>query len=749
MEFTLYTANCSGNEQNNIYPNKMIISNAEQLKKAVSFDHVCAEYKNNRRSMANYICGNVDVMDCDNDHSDNPDDWITAEIYADLFPNVAYAIVPSRNNMKPKGSKSARPRHHVYFPHRDIKNASKCAILKRDIYAASPFFDRNALDSARFIYGCVPESIIWHEGGITIDEFLNEKSLEEYDRKTETINEGSRNSTMSHIAGKLIKRYGITDESYKIYLEKAQLCNPPLEDSELRNIWSSAVKFGKRVAQQAGYVPPEEYKNCYSMKPDDYSDIGQAKVLARKYARELVYTDSTEYMRYDGTHWVESKQMAVGACEEFVDLQLEESEWALERAMLALEQSGIDKDIIFAGGKSLEKLIDENSRQAFESYKNSLAYHKFVMKRRDMKYITSALQAAKPMLLKNINDFDNNEFLLNTPSGTYDLRCGLYGFRGHSAEDCITKITSVSPNLESMELWLETLDNMFCKDNDLIEYVQQIVGLAAIGKVYVEALIIAYGDGSNGKSTFWNTISKVLGSYSGGISADALTVGCKRNVKPEMAELKGKRLVIAAELEEGMRLNTSIVKQLCSTDEVSGEKKYKDPFKYVPTHTLVLYTNHLPKVGANDDGTWRRLIVIPFNSKVSKKTDIKNYADYLVQKAGGAVLSWIIEGAKKAIDSDFKFAVPKAVNDAIEKYRSNNDWLSIFIDECCEVDASYTQKSGVLYQEYRDYCSRNGEYTRSTTDFYAGLEGIGCKRKKTSAGNYITGIRLKSDFLID
>ena len=54
---------------------------------------------------------------------------------------------------------------------------------------------------------------------------------------------------------------------------------------------------------------------------------------------------------------------------------------------------------------------------------------------------------------------------------------------------------------------------------------------------------------------------------------------------------QGKRLLIAAELEEGMRLNTSNVKQLCSTDEVYAEKKYKDPFSYVPTHTLVLYTN--------------------------------------------------------------------------------------------------------------------------------------------------------------
>lgn len=77
------------------------------------------------------------------------------------------------------------------------------------------------------------------------------------------------------------------------------------------------------------------------------------------------------------------------------------------------------------------------------------------------------------------------------------------------------------------------------------------VGMVAVGKVYVEALIIAYGEGRNGKSTFWNTISRVLGTYSGVMSADSLTANCRRNVKPEIAELKEKRLIIAAELGRG------------------------------------------------------------------------------------------------------------------------------------------------------------------------------------------------------
>ena len=269
--------------------------------------------------------------------------------------------------------------------------------------------------------------------------------------------------------------------------------------------------------------------------------------------------------------------------------------------------------------------------------------------------------------------------------------------------------------------------------------------MTAIGKVYQEHMIIAYGGGANGKSTFWNTIARVLGSYSGKLSADALTMNNKRNVSPELAELKGKRLVIASEMAEGMRLNTAVVKQITSTDEIQAEKKYKDPFHFVPSHTLVLYTNHLPKVGANDDGTWRRLVVIPFNAKITGRSDIKNFADYLYDNAGPAILSWIIEGAEKAIKANFKTSVPKAVKNSVKSYREANDWLGHFINESCEVGETLSEKSGELYSKYRAYCLQNLEYTRSTTDFYAALNQAGYERKRTNKGNFIMGLSLKAD----
>ena len=747
MKFTLYAATCRENAKNIKYPKDVEVIDEESLKSAVQFDHVSAKFTDDKRSNASFIESDCLMFDCDNSHSDQPEDWVTPLELALTFPDVAFAVAYSRNHMKNKGNRIARPKFHVYFEAEKGMSVTERQNLKKQVLEQFPYFDEKALDEAHFFFGVENPKVEWYQGNLTLVEFFEKDAFAEWDAQTELIQEGSRNSTMSHIAGKLIKRYGNTEAAYQLFQKAAEKCNPPLAESELHMIWQSAKNFGKRVSKQDGYIAPELYGQMYSLRPEDYSDIGQAKVFAEQVQGELAYTDATEYLCYLQTHWVESKQTAVGRCEAFLDKQLEEAERTLEMTHKMLLDSGVDAETISKGGKVLEKAVDDSNRKAYLEYRATLTYRTFVMKRRDMKYISSALQAAKPMLLKDIADFDSQEFLLNTPTATYDLQKGVHGGRPHNPEDYLTKMTAVSPNNVGEEIWKDALHCFFCGDQSLTDYVQQICGLCAIGKVYQEALIIAYGEGSNGKSTFWNAVSRVLGSYSGAMSADALTVGCKRNVKPEMAELKGKRLVIAAELEEGMRLNTAVIKQLCSTDEIQAEKKYKDPFRYTPAHTLVLYTNHLPRVGANDAGTWRRLIVIPFLAKLEGKSDIKNFADYLVKEAGGAILSWVMEGAKQVIDRHFKLDVPQCVKNAIHAYRESNDWMSAFLEDCCEVDKTYQQKSGELYQEYRAYCARNGESTRSTTDFYTGLENAGFERKRTKKGIIVYGLKIKSEFL--
>lgn len=392
-----------------------------------------------------------------------------------------------------------------------------------------------------------------------------------------------------------------------------------------------------------------------------------------------------------------------------------------------------------------EQLMNEEQLKVYQEFLAAKAYQAFAIKRRDSKNITSTLKESHPMLEISPQDLDADCFALCTPEATYDLRKGMAGAREHSPEDFITKITSVSPGQKGMQLWLDCLNLIFQNNKELIDYVQMICGLAAIGKVYVEALIIAYGDGRNGKSTFWNAISRVLGLYSGNISADTLTVGCRRNIKPEMAEVKGKRLLIAAEMQEGARLNDSTVKQLCSTDDVFAEKKYKDPFSFKPCHTLVLYTNHLPRVSASDDGIWRRLIVIPFNAKITGKSDIKNYSEYLYDNAGGAILAWVIDGSKKVIELNYQIPVPDCVEEAINEYRSQNDWFSHFIEDKCVVGDDCKESSSLLYQAYRNYCIDTNEYVRSTADFYFALENAGYERITQNRRRYFKGLRIRTE----
>ena len=184
-----------------------------------------------------------------------------------------------------------------------------------------------------------------------------------------------------------------------------------------------------------------------------------------------------------------------------------------------------------------EQLMNEEQQKVYQEYLAAKAYQAFAIKRRDSKNITSTLKESRPMLEISIKDLDSDCFALCTPEATYDLRKGMDGAHEHSPEDFITKITSVSPSHKGEEIWQDCLNLIFQSNQELIDYVQMVCGLASIGKVYLEALIIAYGDGRNGKSTFWNVISHVLGLYSGNISADTLTVGCRRNIKPEMAEV--------------------------------------------------------------------------------------------------------------------------------------------------------------------------------------------------------------------
>ena len=295
-KMTIYASEYTGNLANCIYRNKVTVSDEKSMLAAAAKDHVTARYKNDYRGNDNFLESDCIALDCDNDHSDDPEEWVTPFDVMLEFPDVAFITVTSRSNEKQKGERGPRPRFHVYFPVETIADSGQYALMKKRIAAAYPYFDNNALDAARFMFGNPDAEVEVYEGDQTIDEYLDDAAFDEWEKEQSEIHEGSRNSTMSRYAAKVIKRLGDTDEAYAQYLKEAEKCAPPLSDHELKTIWNSARKFWQRISSEDGYVAPENFKSGLKYKPNDYTDIGQAEMLASTYAETVRYSRATGFL---------------------------------------------------------------------------------------------------------------------------------------------------------------------------------------------------------------------------------------------------------------------------------------------------------------------------------------------------------------------------------------------------------------------------------------------------------------------
>ena len=736
------------NAKNTRYPNKVEVQNTDTFKELVSFDHTVVRFKDDYRKIDNFLESNCVMFDVDNAESDDPVKWIHPKDVQSSFPGVLFYVCFSRNHEKAKNGKAARPKFHVYFPIKAITDCKEYTQLKEDVCSVFDYFDKGAKDAARFFFGVTDPQVEFYSGDTLLSEYMEMKSRSQNDMSsscgykddiqqlsfnTEIIPQGTRNSTMISKAAKYLKRWGESVEARNRYLETAKKCVPPLEESELDGIWRSALKYyHDAIKSDPDYIMPEQFHSGHhrSLRPKDFTDVGEAEIFASFFEEKLRYSMTTSYLYYNGSFWEESEIKAHGLVQKFTDMQLSDATSALKAATAKENDAAIRED-------------RESQNAAKGAITSAKRYRNFVLKSRDTRKISAILKEAQPKLEISPDKLDNNPFFLNTPDGTIDLRTG--EMHAHNPNDFCTKITKVGVSEDGKELFKSFLNDITQGDTELQVYLQQIAGMCAIGKVFSENLIIAYGRGKNGKSTFFNLLGKVLGSYSGLFPSDALMKRLGSSKNYDIAELRGQRLSMSSELDEDMELNTALVKRLCSTDPIRGEKKYRDPFDFTPSHTLVLVTNHLPAVKTLDEGTWRRIIALPFDAVISSNTDKRDYVDILFKKAGGAVLAWIVEGAKQYCESGYKIEQPKAVIDATGAYREENDWIKGFISECCCVDPSYSDKGGDLYSEYRSFCEKNGEYPKSNSSFKKALVEQGYKWSHTKVGSYYKGLKLRSN----
>ena len=262
FKITLTPSNYYQDAKKSKYLNPVVVESLEDFKKVILKDYACAIYKDNHRSIDDFLYADAIVFDIDNDHSENPDDWITPYKVSSFFDDVPIYIQYSRNHMKIKNGKPARPKFHIIMPIDKITDTNEYKSMKEKVHSIFPFVDKQALDSARLLFGTSEPRVDYIDGTRTLTDFLKEYDDEvKFAQFGESIPEGSRNKTMHSIALKLLTRYGLCNESLDKYREASTKCSPPLENDELNTIWKSALKYYKVIKSQKDYVPPDQYNN--------------------------------------------------------------------------------------------------------------------------------------------------------------------------------------------------------------------------------------------------------------------------------------------------------------------------------------------------------------------------------------------------------------------------------------------------------------------------------------------------------
>jgi putative DNA primase/helicase len=341
----------------------------------------------------------------------------------------------------------------------------------------------------------------------------------------------------------------------------------------------------------------------------------------------------------------------------------------------------------------------------------------------------------------SLRDFDSKGQYLRVGNGVIDLRDG--SFIEASPDFLMLKSCTVDYEPEAdCPQWRDMIEKATLGDKEFASFLARLAGQAMLGTADKDQLMIMYGSGANCKSTFIDTLHKILGNYAKVMTPDMIT---GKNSKAEyyLAELAGVRLLLMSESARGEQLTEAMTKRLVDSGSVIARVPSGRPFEYQPVMTPILATNHLPHV-SSDAATWRRLTLVPFNYKVPEGERIAGFRDKLVEEEGSGILNWMIEGC---LDYQWQgLNPPDVVIEAKAKFQREANRVALFIDECTVEHGDSQISLQELRSLFEVWAKENGFRSMGRNLFSEELGILGYERKKSSGGLFhVRGVKLHAD----
>lgn len=353
---------------------------------------------------------------------------------------------------------------------------------------------------------------------------------------------------------------------------------------------------------------------------------------------------------------------------------------------------------------------------------------------------TLELARSEPGMSTAASTLDADSMLLGVGNGVVDLRSGAL-MRNRPSMLITRHCAADYDKAATCPRWLQFMSEVFGGDSATIETVQRLLGYTLTGLNTEEVIVFCSGFGANGKSIFGNIVNRIIANYSK-VAPHSLLAARRRDdhgPRGDIAMLEGARLVSVNELPRGMQLDEQAVKALAGREPISARELYEEFRTFEPRFTVWVRTNHRPIIRGDDDGIWRRIVVLPFRQKFEGSRCDKNLEGKLWAERDG-ILSWMIDGAGKYLESSSLTLSPAILTEQ-RQYRRESDLLGEFLTDCTVADASGRILDKELFGRWRNWCDVNGHKAGTKTTFTQRLAERGFPMSRSNGQRYYSGVR--------
>lgn len=430
-------------------------------------------------------------------------------------------------------------------------------------------------------------------------------------------------------------------------------------------------------------------------------DTGNANRFVDRYGDDFRYdVDNKCWMLYDGTIWYRDTKQDI---KKYADK-------LIEFLRFDLRNMEVTRDNSYAGEcyKNIKRLSSSSGKDAML---------------KEVIHLNKVAVTAK--------DFDKELDVLNCANGVVNLRTG--EIAAHDRSMMMSKSTHIECDMVGEpHRWLQFLEEVFQGNQEMIDYIQCVVGYSLTGYTVEQCMFQLCGNGSNGKSVFLNTIENIMGDYAVSLRTETIcakTFNSSGNATPEIAKMNGARLICTNEPDEGARMNEGFIKSLVAGDGIVARNLYGNEFEFTPTGKLWITTNYKLTIRGTDKGIWRRQRLVPFKREFTG-SEVDKYLCEKLKAEYPQILGWAVRGAIRYFRGHLK--TPALVEDAVQEYRTEMDVVASFLKDNIRITPKGREKASDVYKAYANWCRIGNEYKMSMNKF--GIEVGKRYEKKKIAG---------------